>query len=47
MALLSDIPDRARFALTYEEVRSLPVRLRDKMMEQIQEWRSQEDSKRK
>lgn len=44
MSLLADVPDRARFALTLNEVLDLPVWLRTLMVDQINEWRSQEDA---
>lgn len=39
------MPGRARFAVTYDEVLRLPVRLRDAMLEQITRWRADEDAK--
>lgn len=45
MGLLADVPNRARFAIgSYRDVLDLPVSLRDKMAEQILNWRTQEDS---
>jgi len=43
--LLARYPNRAGFNLTYQDVRNLPLSLRDRMLEQINEWRSQEKSK--
>ena len=45
--MLAVVPERAHFNLTYQEVLELPVSLRDKMLEQLVEWRAQEDSKAK
>lgn len=42
LCLTAQVPYRAGFNLGYNEVLSLPVRLRDKMLEQIEEWRAQE-----
>lgn len=47
MALLADVPGRARFALTYADVLKLPWGLRDAMLEQLAMWRSQEKSQEK
>jgi len=45
MALLSALPDRAHFRLAgYEDLLSIPVSLCDKMLEQLVEWRGQEDA---
>ena len=44
MALLADVPGRARFNLTYRDVLDLPLSLRDAMVRQIEEWRAREDS---
>jgi hypothetical protein len=44
MALLAEVPNRARFAISWPGVLDLPVSLRDAMLEQIEEWRLQEDS---
>lgn len=47
MNLLARYPNRTGFRLGgYQDVLSLPVKLRDKMLEQLEEWRSQEDSKK-
>lgn len=42
MALLSVNPGRSRFNLTYSDVLELPVSLRDAMLEQIADWRVEE-----
>jgi len=44
MNLLARIQGRSGFNLTYTEILDLPVSLRDRMLEQIDEWRAQEDS---
>jgi len=46
MVMMADVPERARFALTLEDYRSLPLGLRDKMLEQMSEWRAQEETAR-
>lgn len=44
--LLARYPNRCGFNLGgYRDVLSLPVSLRDKMLEQIDEWRAQEGKK--
>lgn len=43
MAFLADIPRRSRFALDYDQYMNLPIRIRDRMAEQIIEWRAEED----
>ncbi len=45
MALLADVHERSRFSLTYSDVLELPVSLRDRMLEEIDQWRAEEDSK--
>lgn len=47
MGLLADVPNRARFNLTYTELQELPLALVERMIEQINLWRSQEDAPRK
>lgn len=42
--MLSVIPNRAYFNVTYSEILELPVRIRDRMVEKINEWRAQEDA---
>lgn len=44
LALTAQMPDRANFQLTPSEVLGLPVRIRDKMLKQLKEWRAQEDA---
>lgn len=45
IALLSVLPDRAHYQLGgYQDLLSLPVSLCDKMLEQLGEWRAQEDA---
>lgn len=47
MSLLARLPNRASFNLTYSEVLELPYSLYERMAEQIQEWRDQEDNQAK
>ena len=44
MALLTRGGGRMSFNLTMGDVMGLDLDMRDRMLEQIQEWRSQEDS---
>ena len=46
MNFLADIPGRSRFDLNYDQYMELPVKLRNKMSEQIQKWRAEEDRKK-
>lgn len=41
------MPGRARFNLTYSEIMKLPIRLRDRLLEQLEEWRIAEDEQSK
>ena len=47
LGLLSQIPKRAHFGLSYSDYRELPWGLRDKMIKQVNEWRAEEDRQAK
>ncbi len=47
MALLAVVPERSNFNLSPSELLALPVRIRDKMLEQLATWRSAEDAQAK
>lgn len=43
LEILADVPGHARFAVAgWRDYNSLPIRVRDAMLEQIEIWRSQE-----
>lgn len=44
ISLMAHIQGRSGFGLSYRDVLELPLSLRDDMLEQIEEWRSQERS---